>query len=83
LEIPVTIETFGTQELSYPYRIVNTAGVGTHIVATLKEATVLKAGNQVLEYELSGVAEKEAYIMFDFIDINSLVQSHALANLIK
>lgn len=78
MSIPVTIETLGEQKLDYPYTTVNSAGVGTNIVATLKAGTVLKVGKQTLEYELSGMAEKEAYIMFDFTDLNGQVQAVAL-----
>lgn len=74
LSIPVTIETLGEQNLVYTYTNVYTSGIGTNIVATLKKGTVLKVGKQVLQYELSGIAEKEAYIQFNFTDINGQVQ---------
>jgi hypothetical protein len=83
MSVPVTIETLVEQKLDYTYTTVNTAGIGTNIVAKLKVGTILKVGKQTLEYELSGVAEEEAYIMFDFTDINGKVQAAALKNLIK
>jgi hypothetical protein len=74
LSITVTIENVSNLSLDYIYLEASTSGLGTHIVATLKKGTVLKEGKQVLEYELTGVAEKEAYIQFNFTDINGQVQ---------
>jgi len=74
LSITVTIENLSNLSLDYIYLEASTSGLGTHIVATLKKGTVLKEGKQVLEYELTGVAEKEAYIHFNFTDINGQVQ---------
>lgn len=83
ISIPVIIETYGNQELTFNTHQITTAGIGTTIVASLKKGTILKEGKQTLEYELSGIAENEAYIMFDFLDINGKVQGVALKTLIK
>lgn len=85
LSIPVTVTTFRNQEVInyYDYTSVKTSGVGTQISATLSSSTKLKQGKQLLHYNLSGVAQEEAYIMFDFTDINGQVQTIALKDLIK
>jgi hypothetical protein len=73
--VPVSIETIGEPRLTYNFITATSAGIGTNIIATLKEGTVLKKGKQVLEYELSGVAAQKAYLMFDFTDINGQLQT--------
>ncbi|WP_264550500.1 hypothetical protein [Flavobacterium sp. N2820] len=78
VSIPVVIETYGNQSLDLKYTNATTAGVGSNIIAKLKSGTTLKQGKQVLEYELSGIAEVEAYIQFNFIDINGRTQTAAL-----
>jgi hypothetical protein len=83
MTVPVTVETVGEQNLEYKYRTAISAGIGTNIIATLKEGTVLKKGKQVLEYQLSGVATQKTYIMFDFTDINGLFQTAYLKKAIQ
>lgn len=83
MKIPVSIETYGKQSLVYTQTIVNTAGVGTSVLAILSSNSELKTGRQILTYRLSGIAQNEAYIMFDFVDINGEVQSALLSSKVK
>ena len=57
ISIPVIIETYWNQELTFNTHQITTAGIGTTIVARLKKGTILIEGKQTLEYELSGIAE--------------------------
>ncbi|MFN8319868.1 MAG: hypothetical protein U0V54_10650 [Saprospiraceae bacterium] len=77
--VPVTIERYNKYlPIEYNATEVRTAGVGTEIVAELDSQTQLREGKQVLTYQLAGKASKPAYIMFDFIDTNGMVQSYAM-----
>lgn len=77
--VPVTVERYNKYlPIEYNATEVRTAGVGTEIVAELDAQTQLREGKQTLTYQLSGKASKPAYIMFDFIDTNGMVQSYAM-----
>ncbi len=79
LSIPVSIQTFDHREAKLNMTSVNSAGIGTNITATLDNRFgELPEGNHVLQYALKGLVTENAYLMFDFIDANSLIQSVSL-----
>lgn len=79
LSIPVKIETYDNKPAQLDFTPVNTAGVGTNIVATLdKNTKELPQGTHILKYSLQGKVTANSYLMFDFIDANKTVQSVAL-----
>lgn len=79
MNVPVTIERYNAfLPLEYTYTEVKSAGIQTDITAELMQGTVLTEGKQTLVYQLNGKAHKPAYLMFDFIDINGMVQSYAM-----
>lgn len=79
MHVPVTIERYNSfLPMENLYAEVKTAGIQTDITATLAPGTTLREGKQTLVYELSGKAHKPAYLMFDFMDINGMVQSYAM-----
>lgn len=58
-----------------------TAGIQTSIIGKLKTGEMnLQEGINTLEFELSGQASKNTYIMIDFVDINGVLQSYSLTN---
>jgi len=82
--IPVKIETYDNQPVSLDFTPVNTAGVGTNIVATLDKNTgELPTGIHMLKYSLQGIVTENSYLMFDFIDANKTIQTVALLTPIK
>lgn len=79
LSIPVKIETYDNKPAQLDFTPVNTAGIGTTIVATLNNKTsVLPQGTHILKYSLQGKVTENSYLMFDFIDANKTVQTVAL-----
>ena len=66
--------------LEYTFTEVKSAGIQTDITADLMVGTTLREGKQTLVYQLRGKAHKPAYLMFDFVDINGMVQSYAMQN---
>ncbi len=84
VSIPVKIETYDNLPVSLDFTPVNTAGIGTNIVATLdKNTEELPIGVHILKYSLHGVVTENSYLMFDFIDANKTVHSVALSTPIK
>lgn len=83
MTVPVSIQTYSKQSVPYSNVLVTTAGVGTNIIATLSEPKLFQDGNYTLVYNLQGVASQQAYIMFDFTDVNGQVQSYAHLKQIK
>ncbi len=82
--IPVKIETYDKKPVVLDFSPVNTAGVGTNIVATLdRSANTLNDGVHILKYSLHGIVTENSFLMFDFIDANSAIQSVALTTPIK
>lgn len=81
MNVPVTIERYNAfLPLEYTFTEVKSAGIQTDITADLMVGTTLREGKQTLVYQLRGKAHKPAYLMFDFIDINGMVQSYAMQN---
>lgn len=79
--VPVTIERYNPfLPISFSETEVRTAGVGTEISAHLDPATTLREGKQTLAYHLSGKASMPAYIMFDFVDVNGMVQAYSMTH---
>ena len=79
LSIPVTIQTFDHRRAKLNMIKVNSAGIGTNITATLNNRfKELPEGTHVLQYELNGMVTENAYLMFDFIDANGIIQSVSL-----
>lgn len=84
MTIPVMVNTFDKSPVSCTLQEVATAGIGTNIVAKpVNKEITLNEGIQELSYRLSGIAQNEAYIMFDFIDYNNQIQSFSLLEPIK
>ncbi len=79
LSIPVTISTYDHQPIALNATTVNSAGIGTFIVANLIDSKkALYDGTHILKYALSGLVTQNSYLMFDFIDANNRVQSISL-----
>ncbi len=84
LTVPVIVNTYDNKSVKYNIADVITAGVGTEIIAKpIKKEVILNNGIQDLSFKLSGTANAETYIMFDFIDINNQIQSYSHLDLIK
>jgi hypothetical protein len=84
LSIPVTIESFDNKPVTLNNSIVNSAGIGTSIVAKLNDKMKeLPIGTHLINYELSGKVTENSYLMFDFVDANGLIQSVTLVNPIQ
>lgn len=84
MSIPVKIETYDKKPVKLNAAPVNTAGIGTTIVATLDEnINELKDGTYILNYSLQGLVTQNSYLMFDFINVNNEIQSVALTTPIK
>jgi hypothetical protein len=84
ITVPAKVHIYHGKEASYTPDTVHTAGIGTQIIAVPAQKNIkLKIGTNLLSYKLSGIASEEAYIMFDFVDINKEVQSYALLKKIE
>jgi len=59
-------------------------GIGVALAAKpVNTEIVLNNKIQLLKYKISGKADKEAYLMFDFYDFNNQVQTYNLSEKIK
>jgi len=84
LTIPATIKTFDHLPAALNFTQVNTAGIGTNIIADLQsDEKQLSEGTHTLNYSLSGIVAENSYLMFDFIDANAKIQSVSLATAVK
>lgn len=79
MSIPVKIVTYDNKPADLNFSQVNSAGIGTSIIAKLDENyKKLPEGIHILNYSLSGKVTENAYLMFDFIDANGRIQSVSL-----
>jgi hypothetical protein len=75
--VPVNVDMKDVQTAKFTISNVMVAGVGSEIIAKpVNTEVVLKNGTQLLKYQLSGVATKETYLMFDFVDYNNNTQTY-------
>lgn len=75
--VPVNVVMKDLKSAKFSVADVIVSGVGSEIVAKPVSAeVVLKNGTQLLKYQLSGIASKEAYLMFDFVDYNGNIQTY-------
>lgn len=79
VSVPVDVSFKGNAPTNFKVSDVFVAGIGSEIIAKpVQKELKLKEGTQILKYKLSGVANQESYLMFDFIDVNNQVQCYNL-----
>lgn len=75
--VPVTITAKDNSSAKLNAPGLTIAGVGTTLTAKpLNQEVMIKEGVQLLKYQLSGIVNKETYLMFDFFDFNNQVQTY-------
>jgi hypothetical protein len=84
LKIPVSIQTYDHLSAVLNRTLVNSAGIGSSIIATLNTGvSELPEGTHTLEYALSGIVTENSYLMFDFVDANGKIQTVSLLTPVK
>jgi hypothetical protein len=84
LRVPVEVRVHEGAAVEYKVPEVRSAGIGTTIVARpVLPVMVLSSGRTVMEYKLSGQAERGSYIMFDLVDINGRVIGYPYKDMIR
>lgn len=84
ISVPVTITSKDNSitKLSAPGMSVSGVGAAFRAVPAQNEI-ILNNKIQLLKYKLSGIVDKETYLMFDFYDFNNQVQTYNLSQIIK
>lgn len=76
MTLPVTINSL-SEGSKVKLSKVNVTGNDVNLIAIpLQEEIIVKNGTYNLSYKLSGVVNKETYLMFDFIDNNNEAQTY-------
>jgi hypothetical protein len=84
ISIPVKISTKDNSIANLTAPALSITGIGTSLTAkALNETIEIKNGVQLFKYKVSGGISKETYLMFDFYDFNSQVQTYNLRQLIN
>lgn len=84
VSVPVNVSFATGNSAKFNSPDVMVAGIGSEIIAKPFQTEItLKEGTQILKYKLSGVAKEEAYLMFDFVDVNNQVQCYNLPQIIN
>lgn len=84
VSVPIRVVLVDEKPVTFNIPDIRTAGIGTEIIAIPVQRQIeLVNGEQILNFKLSGVANDEAYIMFDFVDINNQVQPYSHLEFIK
>ena len=82
--IPVTITTKDNLITKLTAPGLSIAGIGVSLTAKpLNGEVEVKNGIQLLKYKVSGIVNKETYLMFDFYDFNNQVQTYNLSQIIN
>ena len=82
--VPVTITMFDKNSFMFPLSNIAVSGIGVDIIGTpVANQIKIENGNQLISYKLSGFANKETLLMFDFLDVNNQVQSYTHLEIIK
>jgi hypothetical protein len=84
ITVPIVVSM--KENTATKFRITNAigSGVGVQLIAkpTVEEIEITN-GVYNLTYQLSGIVNNEAYLMFDFVDINNQVQTYNHLEIIK
>ncbi|UWY27438.1 hypothetical protein N4T20_17110 [Flavobacterium sp. TR2] len=84
LTVPVKIAVKGSSVAKLPTPEMSIVGVGVSMTAEpLDKEIALNGKNQLLKYRISGTADKDTYLMFDFYDFSRQVQTYSLPQIIK
>lgn len=77
ITVPVTVKIKDDKSLEFNIQEFSVAGVGSELKATpLNKSIKLTTGRHLIKYKLSGIVKTQTYLMFDFIDFNSNVQTY-------
>ncbi|WP_264538186.1 hypothetical protein [Flavobacterium sp. N1736] len=84
ITVPATITTKDNSITKLPAPGMSVSGIGVAFTAVpLEKEIILNNKIQLLKYKLSGIVDKETYLMFDFYDFNNQVQTYNLSQIIK
>jgi hypothetical protein len=82
--VPIMVTSVNQQTFRFSPKEVLVTGIGCNITATSMQTEIeLKEGENILTYNLKGIANEEAFLMFDFVDANNNVQSYSQTEPIK
>lgn len=82
--VDVYFSSIDNQEYAFEQPLLIAVGVDVNITGELIGGkTILKLGINQLTYKLSGIASREAYIMFDFYGINNQITSYRYPTKVK
>jgi hypothetical protein len=82
--VPVNVKLGNNASINFKIPDVTVAGIGVDLKAIpLENNITIRDGVQYIKYQLSGIVNKETYLMFDFVDVNNQVQSYSLPQLIN
>ena len=82
--IPASITTKDNSTVKLAAPGLSIAGIGVSLTAIpLNGEIEAKNGIQLLKYKVSGMVNKETYLMFDFYDFNNQVQTYNLSQIIN
>ncbi|MBP6574962.1 MAG: hypothetical protein KA230_10960 [Flavobacteriales bacterium] len=77
MRVPVEIALYKEATVEFEVPEARSAGVGSTLMAhPVSPKVTLTSGTQVLEFTLSGSAERGSYVMFDLVDINGRVVAY-------
>jgi len=84
ISVPVTITSKDNSITKLPAPGISVSGVGVAFTTVPAEKEIILNNKiQLLKYKLSGIVDKETYLMFDFYDFNNQVQTYNLSQIIK
>jgi hypothetical protein len=84
ISVPVEIIIKGSTAVRLKSPGLTIAGLGLDLIAKpVMEEIVISNGVQVLKYQLTGTANEEAYLQFDFFDFDNQVHSYNPIEIIK
>ncbi len=83
LTLPVEVKFYSGSSMKVGDFKVLTAGIKTNIEGKTSGDLTLNSGTNLISFQLKGSATKNTYIMFDFFDMNGLVQSFSMLTALK
>lgn len=84
ITVPAKINTKDGLITKMPAPGMSVTGIGVALTAVpFENEILLNNKTQLLKYKISGIVNKETYLMFDFYDFNNQVQVYNLPQLIK
>lgn len=80
LQVPVQVQSYDGSAFLFEQSDIRSVGVGSSLTLIPEERSLLLSpGTHLLRYSFTGGVDRPTYVMFDFLDVNQVVQPFSVS----